>query len=220
MYVISLKRDDRLENIKTQQDKINSEITIFDAVKGDKLNFLELYESGIIAEYYKYGQGVMRRQIGCYMSHLNLLKQINLENKVGYSIIFEDDFLIDSLNFLNDVNEILTKVDDFDLLFLGNVANNKGESIVDNIYKMDPYNFLWGTQGYIVNNKNINKIIDSIKLVDMPIDDKYAHLGRLNILKILVIQPNIVYQQNDKLPSEINNFSFETFTNYLFSFFK
>jgi GR25 family glycosyltransferase involved in LPS biosynthesis len=60
------------------------------------------------------------------MSHLNLLKQISLDNKSGYTIIFEDDFLIDSLNFLNDVNKILSKVDDFDLLFLGNVANNKG----------------------------------------------------------------------------------------------
>ena len=33
IYVISLRREDRLENIKNQQSKINNNIEIFDAVK-------------------------------------------------------------------------------------------------------------------------------------------------------------------------------------------
>ena len=55
-----------------------------------------------------------------------------------------------------------------------------------------------------------------MKLIDNPIDYKYDHLVKSNDLKIFVINPIIVNPQWDKLPSNINDFSIETFSNKLF----
>ena len=46
-------------------------------------------------------------QIGCYLSHFNIYKKIKKENKDGYTIIFEDDFLIKSENLLDEVKKAI-----------------------------------------------------------------------------------------------------------------
>jgi GR25 family glycosyltransferase involved in LPS biosynthesis len=148
------------------------------------------------------------------LSHFNLLKKIKKTNKIGYTIVFEDDFYIVSYTFMKDVNNILKKMSDFDIIMLGNLNNNKGINITDNIYNIDNNRPLWGTHGYIVNNKNINKILETIKYVDMPIDIKYETLGKSKSLKIFVINPTIVNQQDQKLGSTIN---IEGFLSNIFS---
>lgn len=217
MYVISLKHKDRLDNIKIQEDKLKNKIDIFDAVKGDGLDTDQLSRDGIIDNKYINANKQEKRVIGCYMSHLNILKKIKDSKESGYTIIFEDDFDIVIPNFLDEVHNILTKLDnkkqDFDLIFLGNLNNNKGEQIIDNIYKIDGKENLWGTHGYLVNNSNIDKILEKIKIIDMPIDNKYETLGKNSELNIYVINPTIVNQSFNKLPSNINDLSIETFSN-------
>jgi GR25 family glycosyltransferase involved in LPS biosynthesis len=196
MYVISLKHNDRLENIKKQENKINEKIEIFDAVKGDTLDIQTLLKENIITDKYKNAEKTEKRVIGCYLSHLNLLKKIKETNSSEYTIIFEDDFNIVISNFSQEIQSIIRKMEkyDFDLLFLGNLEKNKGKHIIDNIYKMNPDQHLWGAQGYIVNNKNIDKIIEKVKIMDRPIDDKYEELGKNNQLNIFVLHPTIVNQ--------------------------
>jgi GR25 family glycosyltransferase involved in LPS biosynthesis len=214
MYVISLKHDDRMKNIKTQESKINQPITIFDAVKGDKLNLNQLVSEGAIDKKFLNGQKNQFRVVGCYMSHLNLLKKINEEDSSGYSVIFEDDFNINNPDFLKEVSEIIRKLNEknreFDIILLGNLNENKGEPIVDNIYKINPNEPLWGTHGYIVNHSRLDKIIQDITFIDMAIDNKYETLGKSNRLNIFVINPVIV-NQLQQLPSTINDLSIETF---------
>jgi GR25 family glycosyltransferase involved in LPS biosynthesis len=222
MYVISLRHKDRIDNIKSQEKKIGKSVTIFDAVKGDQLNPEQLFNDGIISEKYKTANKQEKRVIGCYMSHYNVLQKIKKDNKDGYTVIFEDDFYIDSPNFLTDVENILQKVNnkriDFDLIYLGNIGNSNGsecttgcENIIDNIYNVDKTKLLYGSQGYLVNNKNIDKIIENTKLIDEPIDNKYSILGNNGTFKNLIICPSIVNQQSDIFPSNINDLSIETF---------
>ena len=52
MYVISLKHKNRLDNIKEQQSKINTNIEIFDAVNGDKLNINQLISDKLVLVVY------------------------------------------------------------------------------------------------------------------------------------------------------------------------
>lgn len=220
MYVISLRHEDRMKNIKIQEEKIKNNIIIFDAVKGDQLNIQQLLNDGIIDKTFENASKKEKRVIGCYMSHLHLLKQINNEmdgdNAVGYSIIFEDDFVIPIDHFLYETHTIITKLNskkiDFDFIFLGNCSNNVGENMFDNVYKVNPQQNLYGTHGYIVNNKKINKILDKIKFIDSPIDNKYESLARENELTIFVIHPNIVHYAGDELPSNINDLSIENFS--------
>ena len=148
------------------------------------------------------------------MSHLNLLKQINEKDSSGYSIIFEDDFNTDSTDFLKEVNEIIEKLkqqnQEFDIIFLGNLKETKGQHIIDNIYRINPKEDLWGTHGYMVNHSKIDKIINHINYIDIPIDNKYETLGKSNQLNIFVINPVIV-NQLQQLPSTINDITIETF---------
>jgi GR25 family glycosyltransferase involved in LPS biosynthesis len=215
MYVISLKHDDRIKNIKKQESKINYPISIFDAVKGDKLDMNQLIKDGIVDKKFINADKQKYRVVGCYMSHLNLLKQLNENDSSGYSIIFEDDFDIATSTFLKEVNEIIEKLEskkeEFDIVLLGNLNENKGEQIIDNIYKINPQQNLWGTHGYIVNHSKIDKIIQHIRMIDMPIDNKYETLGKSNQLKIFVINPTIVNQLQE-MSSTINDLTIETFT--------
>lgn len=216
MYVISLKHTDRLENIKIQENKTNEKIEIFEAVKGDTLDIQTLLKDNIITDKYKRAKRTEKRVIGCYLSHLNLLKKIKENNSSEYTIIFEDDFHIVISNFSEEIQNIIRKMEkyDFDLLFLGNLENNKGQHIIDNIYKMNPDQHLWGAHGYIVNNKNIDKIIEKVKIMDRPIDDKYEELGKNNELNIFVLHPTIVNQGGFQkgLKSDIHD-SVDNFTN-------
>lgn len=223
MYVISLRNKNRLQNIKIQEEKMGQSVQIFDAVNGDSLNIAELFENGMIDTKYKHASDNESRVIGCYMSHLQLLHKIkNQYNGYGYSgygyggyryggygyggydytIIFEDDFEIVSSDFMEDVNQIIKKMSDFDIILLGNYSNNKGNKIIGNIYEIDYNKELWGTYGYIVKNKNVNKIINHIKKMNAPIDDTYKNLAKNKLLKIYVINPTIVNHHNS-LPSTI-----------------
>jgi hypothetical protein len=42
---------------------------------------------------------------------------------------------------------------DFDLIYLGNSSNNKGDLIKDNIYNLDINNSCWGCYGILINNE-------------------------------------------------------------------
>lgn len=215
-YVISLKHKDRLENIKNQQKKINKEIILFDAVKGDKIDIDNMISNGFISnDWVKNATPIRKREIACYLSHLNLYKQIQQIGHYGYTIIFEDDFDIMRENFLEYINETIEKINskniDFDMLYFGNTHSNHGKHIVDDIYYMNTMDTLYGMHAYLINNKKIKNIIDMVNIVDTPIDVKIEDLGKLNKLTILVVYPTIVNVINSN--SNINDLSIETFTN-------
>lgn len=196
IYVITLRQEQRMINIKNQEKKIKQKIELMDAVKGDTLNINELLGSGLLSESYKDANKIKKREIGCYMSHMNLYNLIKTNNMQGYTLILEDDcnFLHD--NFMDILKESLSKLRnyDFDLLYLGNHNNIHGELVIDNIYKTNNNEQLIGTHCYIVNNKNIDKIIASTKFIDSPIDIKIDYLCKKNELNVLVIYPIIATQ--------------------------
>ena len=201
LYVITLGNKERLENIELQQKKINNKIDIFPAVNGKKSDINELKK-----KYNIKNEKLRMSEIGCYLSHLNIYKKIKKDNKKGYTIIFEDDFVVKSDNLLYEVKKIITILNnkniDFDFIFLGNLRNNHGKNIQDNIYNIDNANNLYGTHGYIVNNKNIDKIIDKTKKIDRPIDIIIQDLTYKKILTTIVISPNLIVQ-NNKIKSTI-----------------
>jgi hypothetical protein len=94
---------------------------------------------------------------------------------------------------LNEMQVAITN-NDFDLLYLGNLNDNHGELIVDNIYKANDNQQLFGTHCYLVNNKNIDKIIDSTKIIDYAIDAKIHILSKKKELNVLVVYPVIATQ--------------------------
>ena len=213
MYVISLRREDRLKNIAEQQRKIDVDIEIFDAVKGDQLNIDKLMDDGIISRGWENGPSFKKREIGCYLSHFYIYNKIVANKLPGYTIIFEDDFKIESDNFMDDVKKAINITKgEFDLLYLGNHNSNHGELYSDNIYNVNKEETLIGTHCYIVNNKHIGKIIQETEDVDMAIDIKLNDLSQKGKLIILVMYPTIVSQGAET--SNIRDMTVETFVLY------
>jgi glycosyl transferase family 25 len=201
LYVITLGKEERNANIEKQQRKINNKIKIFNAVNGKKLDYNKLMASNIIADDNKLSKKHDKKmgQIGCYLSHFNIYKKIKKENKDGYTIIFEDDFLIKSENLLDEVKKAInilnTKNIDFDFLFLGNTLNNHGKNIKDNLYYLDKNNNLYGTHCYLINNNKLDKIINNLSRIYTTIDDSIQNLSYEDIFNTIVVYPNLVDQE-------------------------
>jgi glycosyl transferase family 25 len=215
MYVISLRQTERLENIKKQQNKINKEIIISDAVKGDLLNVDELIKNNVLSDTFSKGTSYRKREIGCYLSHFNIYEKIKSNNNNnGYTIIFEDDFVIVVDNFLEKINNSINNINlnniDFDILFLGNLNNNHGKLINDTLYFVDNETGFIGCHGYLINNKNIDKIIEYTKFIDRPIDTRFDDLSKENKLIVLMLYPTIV-NQGGSCYSSITDMNIEHF---------
>jgi GR25 family glycosyltransferase involved in LPS biosynthesis len=215
MYVISLKHDERLENIKKQEEKIGTTIDIFDAVKGDFINLDELINNNILYKNFNINNKYRNREIGCYLSHLGIMKKIREDHTHKYTFIFEDDFNIKHDDFINEVIRIINNLEEdhiyFDFIFFGNLKNNHGNHIFDTIYYHDPKVHLWGCHGYLINNRSIDKILDNLSYIDLAIDDKIEKLSREGVFTTLVIHPNMVEQNSVKFTSTIRNMELETF---------
>ena len=130
-------------------------------------------------------------QIGCYLSHFQCIHSIM--NKPGYSVIFEDDVIIQT-NLHESVKQIISKAPDFDIIFLGNLSNNHGTKIVDNIYSMNKNSPCWGTHAMLINNKHIQKIYNEVSVIKSEIDNQYTEAVKMNRLNGYVIYPSICNQ--------------------------
>jgi GR25 family glycosyltransferase involved in LPS biosynthesis len=198
MYVITLGREERLKNIKNQEEKLKKKINIFNGINGIKLDVDDLIRRNILVKDHKLNKNYnhAKREIGCYLSHLNIYEIIKKNNKKGYTIIFEDDFLINSDNLIDDVKKAIDVLNnnniDFDFLFLGNSTNNKGLHIIDNLYSVDKNQYLFGLYGYLINNKNIDKIIEKTKLIQYPIDVIIQDLSYHKIFNTVIIYPHLI----------------------------
>jgi GR25 family glycosyltransferase involved in LPS biosynthesis len=215
-YVITLKTEDRLTNIKKQKLKLKTDITLFDAVVGDKLDLDDLIQKGIVSDYYKNSDKPKKREVGCHMSHLSLYKKIKESNVPGCTLVLEDDFVVKDDNNMDKIKECINKInnkgEDFDMLFLGNFKNNHGENVIDNIYKDDKNELLLCTHAYIINNSHIDKIMDLTTRIDGPIDHKLNLLSKTDALKLLTLYPTMIDQGGG--PTLINNVDIELFKNY------
>jgi len=221
-YVVTMKKPDRLENIALQTNNINKnvdekdKITIqqIDAVVGVDLDMNELVKEKIVSPEYIIENTKRRKgQIGCYMSFLKTYNIINSKPHTGYSIVFEDDFIIKTDHFIQDVDnalEIMKNVD-FDMLFLGHnseiyangtIAKNRGKLLEDNIHHYDSGHLFYGMEGILINNKNIAKILKLVDYIDEPIDQRIPTLAANNKLKIFTMHPVLVEQRD--MQSNIN----------------
>jgi GR25 family glycosyltransferase involved in LPS biosynthesis len=197
--VITLSNPERLLNIEEQESILNIKIDKFDAINGNQINQDELVKNKILDIKFKLDVNKRVNEIGCYQSHLNLLKSLKNKNS-KYHIIFEDDFkFVSGTNFIETVNKIIsqTTIYSFDIIFLGWNNENKSsyEYFSSNLYWFNNVDNFYGTYGYLVNSNSLDKIIDLISFIDMQIDNKYKILyfeKKLNIYwsNIILIEPN------------------------------
>lgn len=186
---------DRYQNIIENQTKLGEKIDIFDAVVGKNvdLNKLTDYHPQFKNNFQYKSVG----EVGCYLSHFSIIKNINM--KSGYTVIFEDDFVIVHPQLHTKIIDIIHKINkidnDFDIVFLGNLTENRDQLLVDDIYSVNKTTALWGTHAYLVNNKKSQTICNHLLNMDNAIDLKLHSLIINNILKVYVIYPTLVNQK-------------------------
>jgi GR25 family glycosyltransferase involved in LPS biosynthesis len=199
-HVIHLKNNhSRFNNIKKMEKKLGKQITIFNAILGDTINLSKIKEFDKKINFkFKYK---FKNEIGCYLSHLLLIKSL-LKSPYRYTVIFEDDFLLHDNHFHKYLIEILTDINndlnmDFDILYNANLLNNHGNHYKKNIYYADKSISLHGTHCYIINNKNILKIYKNLLTIKHEIDIQYQQLYKNNKLNLLTTYPNTVSHIED-----------------------
>jgi GR25 family glycosyltransferase involved in LPS biosynthesis len=218
-YVITMKNEDRLKNIENQiqkqmnimntNDNKNNENNSFDfsiqkvdAVVGKNIDIHQLIQQNKIdpnilnenIEDFNKNIDIKKREIGCYLSHLKTYELIKLKNKTeNYSVILEDDFKFTD-DFMYKLEDTIINVKknniDFDFLFLGILGYN-GDHIMDNSIFTVPSNS-FGTHGYLINNKNIDKIIKKLSFIDCIIDVQIFRKGENKELNVARIDPVII----------------------------
>jgi len=193
-YVIHCKDNNiRFNNIKNMEKKLAKEINIYFGIKGNEIKNLNIYDSEIKIQK----QFNLIGQLGCFFSHYLLIKSL-IYSEYDYTVIFEDDFniLIDNLDI--QINNILNNIDiDFDFLFLGTQSKQFGEIYKDNLYYINQTEKTWGFQGYIINNKNINKILTFLKTINYEVDIQIFKHIKNNDLIGLFVNPIFITQNTN-----------------------
>jgi GR25 family glycosyltransferase involved in LPS biosynthesis len=192
---------ERLPYVTHLQKQFDKEITIFKGVYTNKVpidrqeEYIHQYNPKLsFGTTYRFARG---GQIGCYLSHFTLIENIMKNKESDYSVIFEDDVVIPK-NLHSEIEKIIKHNIDFDILFLGNHQNNKGQHIVDNIYHMDKNNLCYGTHALLINNKNIEKIYNVNCKIKITIDDHYRESNIIGDLTCLVVSPMLCVHANFK----------------------
>jgi hypothetical protein len=195
LFVIHLKDTKKLNIIK-QQEKIKHNIEIFNVVHGDVLNEITIHDANITIYKPIDDMSISQKtDFEIYLTHFSIYKTIIPNN---YTIIFEDNFEILTDNLIHKCNIIVEKLKElkleFDIIFLGNhhYNHNHGTLIHNDIYKLGKKECLRGTQGYIVNNNNIHKIIDHTQHISHSLDTKIQSLADSEKLNVFSIYPYYV----------------------------
>ena len=189
-FVISLKSDMiKFDNTQKLLQSLNMEPIKFDAIYGKNLdkNILDLFTN------------LSNNEIGCMLSHISVLYLISKhKSKNQYSIIFEDDIMLNSdINLNSDIlkQKISNAIDhDPKLIYLGKcyeVCSNM-KQINDDIYYGNRPLCL---HAYMIKNSYAKTIIDYIfsqNKISVPIDNLIPQITKDN--EIIVFHPSLFYQ--------------------------
>ena len=212
-HVINLDQNtERLTIVKKQYVATDIAVPLerFSAILGADVNLqnwltaetiselTEIEEQGFRTKHHHLTRGA----IGCYLSHMELLKQI----KPGeMHLILEDDIFINPKSTLVLKNILATAPSDWDFILLG-YNSNKNVPYSDTLVKIKSF---WGTCGYLVTYKGAQKFLratgDTFDCqIDTFISWMAAH-GQLDIyaLKTPLLRPHNKFESDIQYPIKV-----------------
>ena len=155
----------------------------FPAINGKQLNIKELVNNGTITSTKRLKAG----QIGCALSHINVLQKIK-QQKEPFGLILEDDVIVPN-GFSIDKLQLPKN---FDIIFLGgcNIKGNRIGNLIKPTKKDGAYNLCW--HAVLVNKKSVDKILNILTPLYRPIDSQFReHFEKFNVY---FHYPNIINQ--------------------------
>lgn len=208
VFVLNLeRRPDRLEDFRKKAEKIGLEYEVFKSVDGRSIDRFGLVEGKTLKlesnEFYSGINDYFFGQLGCLLSHLNVLKYCR-DNNINNVLILEDDVAfsdeLDSrfekftLNFNKEWNMIY---------FSGSLVNKSDD--------FDSYSKLiscYTTHSYAVNSNVYNYLIEKLEyyMLSCPVDVVYSKIH--SSIDSWILIPFLTYQSDGF--SDIQN----SFTDY------
>lgn len=180
IYCINLaKRSERWESAKKQF--LNNNITAirYEAIDGNQYDSVN---------------GLKPGELGCLLSHLNILKECQ-KNNIENVLITEDD-----VQFCEDFNfkffEYIKELPKWDILYLGaNHAlcnpyeNNPPIKITEHVYRVI---HAYSTHAYAVNKSCYQYLIDHISKSTNSLDVMYSQIQKN--LEVYIFRPHLAWQ--------------------------
>lgn len=180
IYCVNLdRRPERWESSRKQFFKHHLNVERFSAVDGKNCKQVNALKPG---------------EIGCLMSHLNILLECQ-KNNIENVLITEDD-----VEFCDNLNEVFFKYEKelprWDMLYLGaNHAlcnpyeNNPPIKITEHVYRIL---HAYSTHAYAVNKSCYQYLIDHISQMTHPLDVMYSRVQKK--LNVYLFRPHLAWQ--------------------------
>ena len=221
-YLINLKRaSDRLVSAKETFDKAGIIFNLEEAVDGKDLslphkNYSELKYNLL------HGKKTNLGELGCYFSHLNVLKKF-LNTKEDWALVCEDDIEFNE-DIVEIINDALRSEISFDLLRLSGGSNKSKEiglplklkKIRNDFFLSLNFGFKSGTGCYLINRLAAKNIIKKINKMSLPIDHALDRDWILN-LRSLSVSPAPVYLKEEL---HLENSYIQAKSKFKFPFYK
>ena len=180
IYCINLdRRKDRWIEATNEFNKINCKVGRFSAIDGKKLKIIDTEKK------------INNSEIGCFMSHYQILKKI-VNSEGDKFLILEDDIVFN--NNFNDNFFLYEKQlpDDWDMVYMSGNNTKPMIKITDNVYKT---NGTLALHSYFIKKKTA---IDLIKLIsesdyNTPIDTLFIKYQQ--IANVYVFRPHLTKQR-------------------------
>lgn len=141
-------------------------------------------------------------EIGCYLSHLRLIKKAYAEN-IPRLCILEDDVLIENSfkQVLSKIKELPNEIEFVRLMGL-KLHKRKILSPLGDSHKLTrPVKGLCGTQGYVINRKGMELVLACGNTISEPIDKFFDHYWDIP-LRCYCVEPHLIWER-PRTPSSI-----------------
>lgn len=213
IFCINLKaRSEKKQIMIDQFKKHNIDVKFYEAIDGRTLDVKMLNDTKIIdiknskkfmkRDPTKFPFGLKRGEIGCTLSHIDIILNF-LKSPKQYLLIFEDDVIL-SKNFRNDLFNIIQEVNQvkWNVLYLNENCYRhfgdecQGPQITKSTIR--PNNIGYGTYGYILKKNIVKKYADKFLPVIMPIDSFMVEVQKhdKNMVFLRLINPIVLLNKN------------------------
>lgn len=180
IYCLNLdRRPDKWDIVKEKFDKLNINAVRYSAIDGNELS------QEILSKYNK----INKYEIGCMLSHYNIIKNAK-KNNYKRILILEDDICF-AENFNEKFNKFISNIpNNYKLLYLGATQHNWKDIEYEN-----EFYYAEGTDGtfaYSITSKLYDTILNTDEVNNKPIDYKLWDIQKNFYKECFVCYPNII----------------------------
>jgi len=183
----------------------------FSAIKGKTLILHDYLNEDIIDEIKEveekknrtHHHQLTRGGLGCFLSHLQLYRNLLDDDSYNTYLIMEDDIEI-TKNIKTHIDYSLKKCpNNWDIILYTWIRLGSQPTINSSINKVE---YFWGMQCYIINNRGAKKIVDEIEKtpIDGQIDSYLSRMIKQEKLNVYAYDKKIVNENSNQTDIQID----------------